>query len=48
LPLYIYLNAFSWGKLGYASALAFSLFAVTLALTLAQFRLAKRWVHYEG
>jgi multiple sugar transport system permease protein len=47
LPLYIYLNAFSWGKLGYASALAFSLFSMILMLTLVQFYLAKRWVHYE-
>jgi multiple sugar transport system permease protein len=48
LPLYIYLNAFAWGRLGYASALASFLFALILALTLIQFRLAARWVFYVG
>jgi len=48
LPLYIYLNAFSWSKLGYASALAFCLFVLILVLTVAQFRLAQRWVFYVG
>jgi multiple sugar transport system permease protein len=48
LPLYIYLNAFSWGKLGYASALALILFVLILALTLLQFRLAERWIFYAG
>ncbi len=46
LPLYIYLNAFSWGNLGYASTLAFILFLFIAVLTLVQFRLAKRWVFY--
>jgi multiple sugar transport system permease protein len=48
LPLYIYLNAFSWGKLGYASALALILFVLILTLTLLQFRLAERWIFYAG
>ena len=48
LPLYLYLNAFAWGRLGYASALAVVLFAAVLALTFVQFRLAKRWVFYPG
>ena len=48
LPLYIYFNAFAWGKLGYASALASMLFLAVLALTLAQLGLAKRWVFYQG
>lgn len=48
LPLYIYFNAFVWGRLGYASALALVLFALILALTLLQFRLAERWVFYAG
>ena len=46
LPLYIYLNAFSWGNLGYASTLSFILFLFIAILTLVQFRLAKRWVFY--
>jgi multiple sugar transport system permease protein len=48
LPLYIYLNAFAWGRLGYASMLALFLFLLVLALTLLQFRLAERWVFYAG
>jgi len=48
LPLYIYLNAFAWGRMGYAAALAFILFMVILGLTLLQFRFAKRWVFYVG
>lgn len=48
LPLYIYLNAFSWGKLGYASAISVVLFLLVMGLTIWQFRLADRWVFYAG
>lgn len=48
LPLYIYLNAFSWGKFGYAASLASLMFALILAMTFVQFRLADRWVIYLG
>lgn len=48
LPLYIYFNAFSWGKLGYASAIAVVLFVVVMGLTYWQFRVADRWVFYAG
>ncbi len=48
LPLYIYFNAFSWGNLGYASAVALVLFLIVMALTFWQFRLADRWVFYAG
>jgi ABC-type sugar transport system permease subunit len=44
--LYLYQNAFRWFRTGYASALALVLFAVILAITGAQMRLSKRWVHY--
>lgn len=47
LPLYIYLNAFSYANLGYASALAVVLLFVVGLLTLAQVRLAPRWVFYR-
>jgi multiple sugar transport system permease protein len=47
-PLYIYMNAFAWGRLGYASTLALVLFLSILALTWLQFRLAERWVFYAG
>jgi multiple sugar transport system permease protein len=46
--LYLFNNAFQYFKMGYASALAWVLFVIILALALAQVRLAPRWVHYEG
>ncbi|CAA9397401.1 MAG: ABC transporter, permease protein 1 (cluster 1, maltose/g3p/polyamine/iron) [uncultured Chloroflexia bacterium] len=45
--LHLYNNAFSFFQMGYASALAWILFAVILALTLFQLWLSRRWVHYE-
>lgn len=44
---YLYQNAFQFFDVGYASAVAIALLLITLALTLVQFRLSKRWVHYE-
>jgi len=44
---YLFTNAFAYFKMGYASALAWTLFAVILLITLLQFRLARRWVHQE-
>ncbi|RYG47207.1 sugar ABC transporter permease [bacterium] len=44
---YLFTNAFGYFKMGYASALAWTLFAVILLITLIQFRLAPRWVHEE-
>lgn len=46
--LYLFNNAFRFFKMGYASALAWLLFWIILALTLLQLVLAPRWVHYEG
>ncbi len=40
-------NAFSFGRMGYAAAMSWVLFAIILMITLAQFRLQRRWVHYE-
>lgn len=37
-------NAFSYNKMGYASAMSWVLFAVILVVTLIQFRLQRRWV----
>lgn len=45
---YLFNNAFVYFKMGYASALAWILFAIILILTLIQLKLAKRWVYYEG
>ena len=44
----IYLNAFEFLKMGYASALAWMLSMIILVLTFIAFRSSGRWVHYEG
>jgi multiple sugar transport system permease protein len=46
--LYLYLNAFRFFKMGYASALAWVLLVIIIVITLVQFRLARMWVFYEG
>ena len=35
-------------RMGYASAMAWILFAIVLALTVVQLKLAPLWVHYEA
>jgi multiple sugar transport system permease protein len=47
MVLYVYTNAFRDFQMGYASALAYVLFFILLGLTIIQFRLQRRWVHYE-
>lgn len=44
---YIFQWAFQRFSMGYASALGYALFVIILALTLVQFRLEGRWVHYD-
>jgi multiple sugar transport system permease protein len=44
--LYLYRNAFSYYRMGYASAMAWVLLVFVLAVTLAIFRTTGRWVHY--
>jgi multiple sugar transport system permease protein len=46
ITLLIYLAAFQWDRLGFASALALVLFVIILLVTLFQFGVARRWVHY--
>ena len=46
--LYLYRNAWQYLKMGYASALAWILFVIIMALTLLTFRSAGGWVYYEG
>jgi multiple sugar transport system permease protein len=46
--LYLFNNAFSFLNMGYASAMAWVLFVLVLVLTVFQFRMARRWVYYEG
>jgi multiple sugar transport system permease protein len=47
IVLHVYNNAFRSFQMGYASALAYVLFFILLGLTIIQFRLQNRWVHYE-
>lgn len=44
---FIYQSAFQYLKMGYASALAWILFAIILGLTLLQLWGSKKWVYYE-
>jgi multiple sugar transport system permease protein len=39
-------NAFSFGRMGYAAAMSWVLFALILVVTVVQFRLQRRWVRY--
>ncbi len=45
--MYIFEKAFQRFDMGYAAAISMTLFAVILVLTLIQFRISRRWVHYE-
>lgn len=40
-------NAFSYSRMGYASAMSWVLFVLIFIVTFVQLRLQKRWVHYE-
>jgi multiple sugar transport system permease protein len=43
---YLFNRAFTYGQMGYASAMAWLLFAIVLVLTVIQIRAGRRWVHY--
>lgn len=45
---YLFNNAFHYLNMGYAAAMAWFLFIIVMALTIAQMKLSKRWVHYES
>ncbi|MEO3857112.1 sugar ABC transporter permease [Acrocarpospora sp. B8E8] len=45
--MYLAEQAFSSFQVGYASAIAITLFLIILAATLIQFRIRRSWVHYE-
>lgn len=48
-PVYhLFTHGFTYFRMGYASALAWLIFAVILLLTLFQFKVAPRWVYYEA
>lgn len=44
---YLYQNAFAFGRMGYASGMAWVLVAIVVTLTVIQWRLQRRWVFYE-
>lgn len=46
--LYLYNQAFDFHEMGYASAMAWLLLLIVLALTLLVMRGSRRFVHYEG
>jgi len=46
--MHLFANAFRYFKMGYASALAWMIFVVIVLLTLVQFKLSPRWMHYEA
>jgi len=43
---HLFNRAFTFGQFGYASAMAWLLFAIVLVLTVVQIRVGRRWVHY--
>jgi multiple sugar transport system permease protein len=47
IVFYLYQQGFNTFRMGYASALAWLLFAMIMVITLIQFRVSNRWVHYE-
>jgi multiple sugar transport system permease protein len=44
---YLYNNGFRYGQMGYAAAMAWVLFLITLVLAFFIFRWSNRWVHYD-
>ena len=46
--MYVYMNAFMYGRMGYASALAWIQILATLALTLLLLGFARRFVYYRA
>ena len=48
LMLNIYNNAFKYGKMGMANAMAWALFLLTMVLSVIIFKTSARWTYYEG
>lgn len=46
--IYLFQNAFEFFNMGYASAMAWLLFAIIGVITFVQVKTSKRWVYYEG
>jgi multiple sugar transport system permease protein len=47
LGFFIYQNGFSTYRMGYASSIAWVMFVIIMALTAFQFRMQRKWVHYD-
>ncbi len=47
LVLYLYEHGFHYFDMGYASTIAWTLFVLIMFVTFIQFRVQRRWVHYE-
>jgi ABC-type sugar transport systems, permease components len=47
IVLYLYNNAFSYMNMGYASAMAWILFVVIMIMTVINFKVSNKWVHYD-
>jgi multiple sugar transport system permease protein len=47
IALYIYRTAFKYFRMGYATALSWLLALVLIVLLVVQWRMQKRWVHYD-
>ncbi|RYG25348.1 sugar ABC transporter permease [bacterium] len=45
--LYLFNRAWRYGDMGYASAMAWILFVIVVAITAGLFRTQKKWVHYD-
>jgi len=45
---HLYVTAFQYSQMGYASALAWVFLIIVLVLTVVQFNLQNRWVYYAG
>ncbi len=46
--IYLFQQGFAYFRMGYASALAWVLFIITMLCTLVLIRTSNRWVHYQG
>jgi len=46
--LYLYRQAFEFFRMGYAAAMAWTLFAIVFVVTLVQLKFAQSWVYYES
>lgn len=47
LVMMFYRNAFDYGKKGYAASISTVVFLIILIVTVIQFKMQKKWVHYE-